>query len=125
MGTTIYNTGTSAVIDITLIDPKTGCDWSADFIGNTSHGMSRTAPDGVDVEADYYADKDACDWWERVADATQDAAWRLYEARKECDDEQHEELEALLCDSGHVDLEDVPKMINQAIDDVLGEDFEA
>jgi len=42
------------------MDDRNGIDHSADFIGNTAHGMT------IDSEGNYIASADDFAWWERV-----------------------------------------------------------
>ena len=124
MSITIYNTDTNHLVELSIIDPESGCNWVADCIGNTCHGMATDAPDGVDVEATYYADGATVGWWATYLANQEAADYRLSAARQECTQKQLHQLDGLIADvSG--DMEDHPAQIQQAIDEALGTELVA
>lgn len=78
MTTTIKIIETDEIIEITMSDPKTGCSWDADFIGNAD-GLQRC--EGED--ADYIATKEDADWWVDHCELYQSADDERYEAEQE------------------------------------------
>ena len=123
MSVTVYNTDTAEIVTLSIIDPKSGCCWAADCIGNTSHGFNTVAPEGVSVDADYFGDSAQIEWWVEYLSKQESADNRLNAARQVCDNDQLAELDELISDVCG-DIVDHPGQINAAIVEILGEDFE-
>lgn len=89
-----------------LVDPKTGVNYVADFIGNAGAlGCEFKLIDG-----DYHVDQEDFDWWERVIAKQQEADNLKSEYTEE---HGSEELYELLEQVSACDLED---MVNQELD---------
>ena len=87
-------------------------DWSADFIGNTNHGMKH------DDEGRYIASQEEYDWWENMI-----AEWQhmesVIEDCKEANDP--EEVQQVVNDTmGGFDLEDQPRNVIEALKETFG-----
>lgn len=50
----------TTIVEIKLLDPKTGVDWSYDYIGNTADECLTRDPEGV---YDYLTDDESAQWW--------------------------------------------------------------
>lgn len=83
-------------------------DWSADFIGNTSHGMER------DGEGNYIATQEEYDWWKNMIVAYQgmEETIKQYKAKYGADevDEWLQKSSAF-----DVDLEDQPGSVKNEL----------
>ncbi len=60
----INNTG--EIKEIRMIDPKTGCDYSSDFIGNHIGADDMISVSRENEDVDYTATAEQADWWVRV-----------------------------------------------------------
>lgn len=72
---------------LSLIDPKTGHDYIADFMGNADGlvGLARAEDDYIINQCDY-------DWWLDVVEATQKADNLEFEYKDSLSDDVKEEL---------------------------------
>jgi len=113
MKITIKETGD--IKELRLVDPDTGVDWIADFVGNTG-----TLDDGQ-FEADddgYTASRETYEWWEGVVATRQSNDNRIHALEQEHGDEAVRKV----VDVGSMDLDDETNAIAQALDEAFGED---
>lgn len=88
-----------------------GIDWSADFIGNTSHGME------IDDEGRYIATQEDFDWWQKMI-----AKWEKMEEIVANYKERfgRDEVDQVINDIiGGYDLEDQPGRVIDALKDAF------
>jgi hypothetical protein len=115
------------MVEITLIDPKTGLDWSGDYIGNTV-GDGDGDDDVLHLDRDatdaagrtIYAGSDDCaEWWIDQCARQQDAD----DALADLDAAARERVDALLTDGRmDVDMEHHPDVVMAAIAEALGDE---
>ena len=97
--TTIKIIETGEVKELEIIDPKSGNDWSSDFIGNN---------DEIEWDRDAGAmllTKEQHDWWAEVLPAYERAEHALHEYRLELDEHNRDLLDDRLNCAMGVDLE--------------------
>jgi len=83
-----------------IIDPKTGCHWEADLIGNCD------GYDGYDDEYEMFImTQDNFDWWENYISVEQKMQDQIYELRHELENDDREQFEQDLIDAGDSDLD--------------------
>lgn len=85
-----------------------GIDWSADFIGNTAHGME------IDEEGRYIASRADYEWWDNMIVAYQDMQAQLKDYQQRYG---YDTVEEWLRQSAawERDLEDQPSSVLQAL----------
>lgn len=107
----ISETGKIEYLNIT--DPKSGCDWTQDLLGN--HGALPEYDDDTDT---YLMSQDDFDWWSDLVDRYQEADDRYYEICRELDENERSEFEDIVSSHcGGVDLETHPDALQQACDE--------
>jgi len=105
---------TGAKEELCIIDPKTGCDYIADFIGNV--GGFRDFEYNEDEDA-YETTMATFSWWEKVVSDNQALDYRIADMK-----EQHGADAVNDVISGvSVDLEDHASAVNTALDEAFGE----
>ena len=104
---------TNKIKELSITDPKTGCSWTADMIGN--HG----GLDNLEYSEDndqYTITQEDFDWWESVISEYQEADDRRYEIAKTLNSPKYEdfmqEMEQINCD-----LEYYPARMNSVCDE--------
>jgi hypothetical protein len=89
-----------------------GIDWSADFIGNTAHGMAS------DEEGRYIASQDDFDWWEKMIADWQHMESVIAEYKERVNGD---EVDRIVGDTvGGYDLEDQPRNVIEALKETFG-----
>lgn len=90
----IYNTTTKKLIDLSINDRKSNCDWTADLIGNTGElNYNR-------VECRYEMDSENIEWWSKIIDGLEKIEELTEEAKELLSPEDFEELEETLMNEG-------------------------
>lgn len=94
---------------LSMIDPKSGTDVAADFIGNTAHGMQS------DAEGRYIATLEDFEWWQNTIAAHLEMGALIAQYREkyidQADvDEWLQEMSAFDCD-----LEDQPASVKRVL----------
>ena len=84
----LRNEVTGEIVDIVIIDPKTGLDMGDDLIGNTMHGFSWN-----DEHECWETDPENVEWWTAYAEERQEAEDALRELWHELEN-YVDELEA-------------------------------
>ena len=108
---------TSAIQTLSIIDPKSGVDYIADFIGNT--GALIDGQFRWDEERDaYVCDQATFEWWDAVVTANQALANRLHALALEHGSEAVDEV--IYAAGSSVDLADHAPNLQQALDDAFG-----
>jgi hypothetical protein len=124
---TLKNTDTGELVDIQLIDPKTGTDWSQDFFGNYSYGSELIEAkeyqdeegDWVELDYDYEGDTEEVEWWVDFSDAYQEADDTLYAAIQENISSDDEETLGYIYNTiGNAELSDQPSVMMQLAEDI-------
>lgn len=109
MKITIIETGEKA--ELSIIDPKSGCDWTNDLLGNYDE-----LPDYNDDDDTYHMAQDTYDWWDDLIKNYQAADVRCYEILDDLTgnhyDNMLDEIHNINCD-----LEDLPSIINAICDE--------
>lgn len=86
---------------------KNGFDWSADFIGNTNHGMRH------DDEGRYIATQEEYDWWKNMIAEWENMESAIEDYKKINDPD---EVDEVVNDTiGGFDLEDKPRNVIDAL----------
>lgn len=87
---------------------ENGIDWSADFIGNTAHGMSH------DDEGNYIATEEDYQWWKDMIAAYQEMESVIEQYKEKYG---RDEVDEWLQKSAafDVDLEDQPNSVKQEL----------
>lgn len=78
--TTIKNTETNEIVEIRVIDPKSGNDWSSDLVGNACDDYLIFSDDD---DYDYEADAETTAWWVDYCNRYETADHKLYDALRE------------------------------------------
>ncbi len=105
---------TGAKEELCIIDPNTGCNYIADFIGNAGGFRDFEYNEGEDA---YETTMDAFIWWEKVISDNQELDYRLANLK-----EQHgAEVVNDVISGVSVDLEDHASAMNTALDEAFGE----
>ncbi len=110
MNVTIIETNEETILSI--IDPKSGMDWTNDLLGN--HGE---LPDYNDETDSYHMDQESFDWWSDLIERYEAADNRLHELKQSLSWEETEEIEAILESVLSCDLEDKPEAMQQVCDE--------
>lgn len=106
---------TSETKNLSIIDPKSGVDYTEDFIGNAG-GFLYDQFKWDDENRAYWCDQATFDWWDRVVNDNQLLEYRIHELVKEHgSDAVYEAIDA----AGSVDLEDHAANVNQALDEAF------
>ena len=108
---------TGAVEDLSIFDPKTGLDYTRDFIGNTGAlGDGQFTWD--DERNGYVCDAETFAWWDTVVRENQALERRIADlAQRHGTDAVYMVVQA----AGSVDLEDLASNINAALDEAFAE----
>ena len=105
MNVQIIETGERETLSI--IDPKSGCDWIQDMMGNCDE-----LPEYDDDADAYMMRQSEYDWWSNLTYEYEKADHRMFDLRASLTPEQVEEFDALWVDMNNSsDLEDVPAMM--------------
>ncbi|NCC05839.1 MAG: hypothetical protein EOM37_17775 [Proteobacteria bacterium] len=107
---------TGARVELSIIDPKSGMDWTNDLMGNYG-----ALPDYDDETDAYMMSQADYDWWASLIDDYQRADYRMYELRRdwtsERDDGDEWEFDAAWEGYNTAnDLEEYPGMMEQFCD---------
>lgn len=109
----IKETGVTETLEI--IDPTTGVNYIADFIGNTG-ALIDDQFEYNDETDEWSCDQDTFDWWNRVIDENQKLNYRMQDLISEYGQDA---IYDAIAGAGDVDLEDYAGSINQALDEFL------
>lgn len=104
---------TGAKQELSIIDPNTGCDYTADFIGNV--GGFRDFEYSEDEDA-YKTTMDAFIWWEKVISDNQALDYRIADMKEQHGADAVNDVIAGVS----VDLEDHARAVNTALDEEFG-----
>ena len=107
MTMTIKIKETSEMEELSLIDPKSGTDWTGDLLGNHDAEMEYDDDTGT-----YTMTQENYDWWSDLINRYQAADDTCHELLSELDDEASEELQLRVNDIG-CDLENYPESLLQ------------
>jgi hypothetical protein len=107
---------TGAVESLSIIDPKSGTNYIADFVGNT--GALHDGQFAWDDDAQAHrCDQDTYDWWATVVAENQSL-----DDRKHALAQEHgwEAVHEALAQVGHCELEDQACQCSAALDEAFG-----
>lgn len=82
MSVKIKNIDTNEIVEIKMIDPPTGTDWAADYIGNANDPNLQFA---CHEDHKYEADEKTVEWWTKQCAAYEAANNRLYNVCRDND----------------------------------------
>ena len=105
---------TGATGDLAIIDPRTGCDYIFDFVGNT--GAFDREFEATDENADFAISQADYDWWAKVVADNQALEYRIAELAAEHG--YGRVMDAVASTSS--DLEDYAANTNAALDEEFG-----
>ena len=105
---------TGATGDLAIIDPRTGCDYIFDFVGNT--GAFDREFEKTDENADFAINQADYDWWAKVVADNQALEYRIAELAAEHGYDRVMDVVA----STSSDLEDYAANTNAALDEEFG-----
>ena len=91
----IYNTTTGKEVSLTIIDRKTGCEWTADLIGNAGdlhYNSDRTMPEMCQEDIE---------WWSNIIEGLEKIETLTEEAKELLTSEDFEELGNKLANKGN------------------------
>lgn len=106
---------TGAIETLAIIDPKTGCDYIFDFVGNTG-AFDREFEATDDENADFSISQADYDWWAKVVADNQALEYRIAELAAEHGYDRVMDVVA----SASSDLEDYAAAANAALDEEFG-----
>ena len=109
---------TSAVQELSIIDPKSGVDYIGDFIGNTGALFDGQFEWDYDLDA-YVCTQETFDWWDTVVTDNQLLDDRIHDLIQEHD---LETVYKVVYAADTIDLEDHAASVNQALDEAFGSD---
>lgn len=109
MATKIKNTETNEITTITVIDPKSGCDWSGDLIGNADDLAFASDDDDFDFEGT----SDQISWWVEYCDKYDRLDSQLHALLQNADTDDAEHVHNMLCDN---DFNGIPDALEAAIE---------
>jgi hypothetical protein len=119
MKITIKDSGKAETL--ALIDPKTGVNWIGDFVGNTGATSDGQFVFDDDPESPsyytYLCSQDTYDWWQSIVKQQQAVDDRVHGLKAE---HGYEAVDAVIRSVGNADLEDMPSLIQAALDEVFG-----
>ena len=99
---------TGEIEELTIIDPKTGIDWSEDLVGDD---------DNITFDGDHImCDQETYDWWTDLIERYQAADNRLHEIRTGMDNDARERLGEFLEQIAGCDLENYPEVLEDMLD---------
>jgi len=91
----IYNTTTGKEVSLTIIDRKTGCEWTNDLIGNAGDLHYNSDREMAEMNQDTY------EWWNITIEGLEKIEDLVEEAKELLSSEEFEELERKLSDAGN------------------------
>lgn len=101
---------TGEIMELTIIDPKSGCDWTSDLTGNDEDIK-------FDEDGNRICDQKTFDWWEDLISRYQAADDRYYELITSLDDDAKEALEMAVNVVAGCDLENYPEFLSSVLDE--------
>jgi len=101
---------TGATVVLSIRDPKTGCDWISDLLGNHDE-----TPD-VDDDGNFIMTQEEFNWWTNLTGKLSALEDRLHDLRLIVDNEDMEEFDVAM-QIDNCDLEDVPGHMVDAMDE--------
>ena len=110
----LYIKETGAIETLSIIDPKTGCDYIADFIGNT--GAFEREFEKTD-KADYAIRRIDYAWWAKVVADNQALEWRIMRLVEEYG---YDRVMTALNRNDSCDLGDYALTAHTALNDAFG-----
>ena len=105
---------TGAIETLSIIDPRTGCDYIFDFVGNT--GAFDREFEATDENADFVISQADYDWWAKVVADNQALEYRIAALAAEHGYDRVMDVVASIS-SG---LEDYAAAANAALDEEFG-----
>lgn len=90
----IYNTTTGEVTDLTIIDRKTGCEWTNDLLGNSGDLHYNSHIEMAELS------QDDIDWWQNTIDGLDHIEDLTEEAKGLLSNEDFEDLKEKLYENG-------------------------
>ena len=109
----LYIKESGSIETLSIIDPKTGCDYIFDFVGNT--GALEREFEKTD-KADFVVNQADYDWWAKVVADNQALEFRIAELVEECGyDRVMTALQGVSCD-----LEDYACAAHTALNEEFG-----
>lgn len=112
----IYNTTTKREVQLTIIDGKTGTEYTQDLIGNCDDLHYNS-----DLER-YEMDQDGIDWWSNAIDGLENIDRLQVDAKELLPFNEYEELEERIAQEGDAcDLERHITVITTLLEQVIAE----
>lgn len=111
----LYIKDTGAIETLAIIDPKTGCDYIFDFVGNTG-AFDREFEATDNENADFAISQADYDWWAKVVADNQALEYRIAELAAEHGYERVMDVVTSISS----DLEDYAAAANTALDEEFG-----
>ena len=111
----LYIKETGAIETLAIIDPKTGCDYIFDFVGNTG-AFDREFEATDNENADFAISQADYDWWVEVVADNQALEYRIAELAAEHGYDRVMDVVASISS----DLEDYAANTNAALDEEFG-----
>lgn len=102
---------TNEKTELSIIDPKSGCDWTNDLLGNHNE-----LPDYNDDDDTYHMSQKSYDWWADLIENYQEADDRSNEMLNNLEGDNYDNMLTEIQDI-NCDLEDLPANINAICDE--------
>lgn len=113
----IFIKETSQTETLSIVCPKSGVDYTADFIGNGGGFLDgQLAWD--DERSACVCDQETFDWWDKVVSDNQELENRIFDLVQK---HGFDAVYAVVNESSSVDLEDLAKAVNNGLDEIFGE----
>ena len=107
---------TSAVHELSIIDPNSGLNYISDFIGNTGALFDGQFEWDYDLDA-YVCTQETFDWWDTVVTDNQLLNDRIHDLVQE---HGSGTVNKVVYEADTIDLEDHAASVNQALDEAFG-----
>jgi hypothetical protein len=91
----IYNTTTAKEVSMTIIDRKTGCEWTNDLIGNAGALNYNSDREMAEMSQEDY------EWWSNTIEGLEKIEDLTEEAKELLSSEDFEELQETLMNEGN------------------------
>lgn len=112
----IYNTTTGEEVSLTIIDRKTGCEWTNDLIGNAGALNYNSAHEMAEMSQEDF------EWWSNTIEGLEKIEDLIADAKELLSTEDFEELENKLADEGNAnDYEQHVGRLTTILDEVIKE----
>lgn len=112
----IFNTTTGKEVSLTIIDRKTGCEWTNDLIGNAGALNYNSDREMAEMSQEDF------EWWSNTIEGLEKIEDLTEEAKELLSSEDFEELENMLANEGNAsDYEQHIAILTAILNEVIEE----